>query len=122
MDHEDRGEKIVNLARAMLQQPEAASAPSAYSLKTVVLAALLSAAGAGVTAAVLTDYYRPLNRYEKTELRTLMHYAAKNRLQAVTLIENDFLDQFSVQSLDDLTADQLNKARIYLQKHAGSQG
>ena len=117
MDMDDRSEKIVTLARAMLQRPEVATPPAAYSLKTIALVALLSAASAGGLVGLETAYARPLNHYEKTELRALIWYAAKTRSLDGHLIEEDFYHKFALQSFDDLSAGQMHEARAFLHNY-----
>lgn len=116
MNHDDRSEKIITLARTMLQQPPPEPTQT-YSLKTMVMVALLSAGTAGVGSALTVEHYRPLNRYERTELRALIFYAAKTHHLESTVIEKDFYLQFAVQSLDELTQSQLQEARQFLQNY-----
>jgi hypothetical protein len=119
MDNDDRSEKIITLARNMLQQSETQTSQT-YSLKTMALVALLSASASGTVCVVLAEHYRPLNRYEKTELRALIHYAAKTRQQTTATLEADLRQQFTIESIDDLTLAQMGAARIFLQSHIRS--
>lgn len=115
---DDRGEKIVTLARAILQNPVPVRTDSRehYSLKTVVLAAILSAAGTGAAVGYAAEHFRPLNRYEKIELQALIHYAGQKRHIEHDKLQADFFHQFGVASFDELTKAQLEAARIFLQK------
>ncbi len=115
MDHDDRSDKIVTLARSIIQQQPPSS--QTYSLKTMALVALLSAATAGSGSLLAAEHYRPLNRYEKTELRALISYAAKQGLADSASIEQALFVQFDIQSLDELTAAQMQAARQFLQKY-----
>ncbi|MEJ0063862.1 MAG: hypothetical protein WDO70_11920 [Alphaproteobacteria bacterium] len=113
----DRSEKIVTLAREILARPEPESDHGGqYSLKTVALAAMLSAAGASGATVLALDYARPLNRYEKIELIALIRYAADTQHIEKDSIRDAFFDQFGIVSLDDLSNAQMNEARDYLQK------
>lgn len=114
MDNDERSDKIITLARTMLQQSETQPSQT-YSLKTMALVALLSAGASGATGALVAEHYRPLNRYEKTELRALIHFAAKTRAQPTAILEADLRQQFMIASLDDLTLAQMNRARLFLQ-------
>ncbi|MGB4101635.1 MAG: hypothetical protein WBK91_07000 [Alphaproteobacteria bacterium] len=115
---EDRGEKIVTLARAILHNPgqTADVERGYYSLKTVLLAAALSAAGASVSTGCMVEYFRPLNRYEKVELLALIQYAAQIRHIKRDTIQADFFKDFGIRSLDELTLARMQAARVYLQK------
>ncbi len=116
MDIEDRSAKIVSLAHAILQEPPSAPTSRHYSLKSLVLTALLSMAGtAGVTQQV-AEQIRPLNRYEKTELIALIHYVAKQHQTTPAAIEADLLQEYAAQSLDDLRRAELPAARLHLQQ------
>lgn len=121
MDNDERSEKIITLAQRMLQQPETQSSQT-YSLKTMALVALISAGASATVSAVVAEHYRPLNRYEKTELRALMHYAAKTRRQTAAILEADLRQQFAIESLDDMTMAQMDAARLFLQKLIMAQG
>ncbi|MBI1273171.1 MAG: hypothetical protein GC131_03685 [Alphaproteobacteria bacterium] len=115
----DRGEKIVSLASAMLQEPEAGSYAAngaRYSWKVVACAALVAAASTGIAASWAAEQRRPLTRYEKTELMALIHFAAKAGTEDEALVRDDFLQQFSIDRLDDLAHSQFALARDYLQR------
>ena len=116
MDHDERSDKIVNLARAMIQHNAPQAAPR-YSLKTIAFAAMLSATLAGGAAVLAVEQYRPLNRYEKIEIRALIHYAAKLNTLDGQIIEDDLYRQFGVQSLDDLSMRDMHDVRRFLQKY-----
>ena len=113
MDIEDRSEKIITLARTILAQPTQPP-PQTYSLKTVVLAALISASVAGTGSAALVGHARPLNYYEKTEIQALIYYAAKIRHCESDGILEDLYHQFAIHTLDELTRAQLPDVRLYL--------
>lgn len=115
---DDRSEKIVSLAREIMHKPEAAMLRQGhYNLTTVVLAAMLGAASAGTGTAILAEHYRPLNHYEKIELKALIHYVAQMRRINRAVLKAEFLTQFGIHSLNELTHAQMQAARNYLQKH-----
>ncbi len=115
---EDRGEKIVTLARAILHNPANAREKEhgKYSLKTLLLVTILSAAGAAAVSVYAAEYFRPLNHYERTELLALIHYAAQVHHIDRTALQTDFFKNFGISSFDEMTRAQMDAARSYLQK------
>lgn len=114
---DDRSEKIVTLAREIMHRPVSVeNREGQYSLKTVALAAMLSAAGAGGAVAVTAEYVRPLNRYERVELQALIYYIAQKRHISAETLRESFFVQFGVGSFDDLSRAQMQQARDYLQR------
>lgn len=114
MDGEDRSEKIVSLARTMLQEPPRAFLSRRYGMPTSALTAPLSIAGSTSITMLTAEQARPLNRYEKTELLALIHYAAKRHQVAPSSSEAALLQQCAVQSLDDLQHAALPAAHLFL--------
>jgi len=122
---EDQGEKIVRLARAMLHTPNALN-PAIYTaperrhfpLKTLCLAALLSALGASVITHNADESLRPLNRYEKTELSALLFYTSMRNALPETALRDELREHFSVQNFDDLVVTDYKRVRDYLRERA----
>jgi len=78
----DRGEKIVSLAREMLRAEELGDPPylaakTPISFKVLCFAAMLAALGGSAVTEIANQARRPLNRYEKVELDALVFYAAR---------------------------------------------
>jgi hypothetical protein len=126
---DDRGEKIVNMARAMLQQPDTAIAHAAmtahhhrYSWKAVALAAMLAAAGTGATISWVAEQRRPLNHYEKVELIALLHYAAISAQHNEQSLREDLCNLFAIDKIDELSQSQFNEAKQYLQNKIRNKG
>ena len=105
----DRGEKIVNLAREILQPPvtieEAVKQNNnTVSVKAVYFAAILAAFGGSFVTQWFSDTYRPITYYEKVELNALMFYAAKTNKLDESKLRNDVRSNLGLLSFDDLTA------------------
>jgi hypothetical protein len=80
----DRGEKIVSLAREILRAEDhedlalrTVPARSAISFKVLCFATLLAAIGSSAITEWSEESTRPINRYEKTELDALVFYAGR---------------------------------------------
>lgn len=113
----DRGEKIVALAREMLRTdvPEIAARPTpGVSFKVLFLTTALAAAAGGAVTSTAYELKRPLNRYEKVELDALVFYAARLKGVSEDSLRHDVETHFSVESFNDLTAYDYRLARDYL--------
>lgn len=120
----DRGEKIINLAREMLRtdltlEPEAAPVvKTGISFKVLCLATMLTAIGSSAVTHITNEARRPLNRYEKTELNALVFYAAKLKGLDEAHLRRDVEQQLGVASFDDMNVFEYQVARRYLQDKA----
>jgi len=118
---EDRGEKIVTLAREILRNDELPNLPETpethvtMSFKVLCLATVLTAAGSSAVTAWAVETRRPINHYEKTELDALVFYAARQKNVNESDLRRDMLAKLSVQSLDAMTEQDFTTARDYLQ-------
>ncbi|MDD3370905.1 MAG: hypothetical protein PHE27_03660, partial [Alphaproteobacteria bacterium] len=80
---EDTGEKIVFLARELLEArvPEIPVAKKTTTItmtfKTLCFTTLLAAAGGTVISTYVQEHSRPLNRYDKIELQALIFYTSR---------------------------------------------
>ena len=81
---DDRGEKIVTLARAMLnsdylETPHSISTPTSRDLplKAICVTALLAAFGSSAVTSAIEYKHQPISHYEKVELDALVFYASK---------------------------------------------
>lgn len=117
----DRGEKIVSLAREMLRsnlndEPSASSTPpkTGSSLRAFMLATLLAAVGSAFATHAIDSVRRPINRYERVELDALIYYATRYASQNEENLRRAMLDAVSHSSMEDLTAVDYEKARSYL--------
>jgi hypothetical protein len=117
----DRGDKIVQLAREMLRTdaPLAlAGVPSgspAISFRMLCFASVLAALGGSFVTSMAAETHRPLNRYERVELDALVYYAAHQKNLDETVLRRDVQRNFGVSSFDDLTENNFQTARRYLQ-------
>ena len=121
---EDRGEKIVFLARELLES-SAIEAPVTKKTMTVTMTfrtlcftTLLAAAGGNLISTYVHEHSRPLNRYEKIELQALVFYAAKTKALDEDLLRREVEQKVGIASFDDLTAKDFPVARRYLQEKA----
>lgn len=121
---QDRGEKIVNLAREMLQQSNGVNelplvanhgGGSHHSWKAIALVGMLATAGTGTSASWLAEQRRPINHYEKVELMALIHFTAKKSQTADEVLGEDIFSNFGIVRLDDLTYGQFPEAKKFLQ-------
>lgn len=118
---DDRGDKIINLAREMLRADvvfEAADTPAkpaAISFKMLCLATALTAFGSSAVTEWASEQRRPISRYEKTELDALVFYAARLKGLDEDDLRRDVENKFNVAALDDLTERDFPGARRYLQ-------
>lgn len=119
---DDRGEKIVFLARELLDagvpQPEIKKKTISVTmtLKTLCFTTLLAAAGGTVSSTVVYEQSRPLNRYEKIELQALVFYIAKLKGIQEEIVKQEVERQSGVISLDDISAGELPSVRVLLQE------
>lgn len=120
----DRGEKIINLAREMLRtdmtlEPEAAPVvKSGVSFKVLCLATILTAIGGSAVTHIANEARRPINRYEKIELKALIFYAAKLKSLDEASLRRDVEQQLGLASFDDMNVYEYQIARRYLQDKA----
>ncbi|MFA4993901.1 MAG: hypothetical protein WC521_01155 [Bdellovibrionales bacterium] len=121
---EDKGEKIIFLARELLES-NAVEAPVVkksinitMSFKTLCFTTLLAATGGNVISTYVHEQSRPLNRYEKVELQALVYYAAKIHGISESFLREDVERQVGVDHFDDMTAKDFLTARRYLQEKA----
>ena len=121
---EDRGEKIVFLARELLEQRDG-DAPArkrtlsiTMTFKTLCFTTLLAAGAGSVVSTCVHERNRPLNRYERTELQALIFYASKTKKMDETALRRDVENHVGVTSFDDMTAQEFTVARLYLQEKA----
>jgi len=126
MAMDDRGDKIINLAREMLRadvvmEAVEPSPKTTVSFKVLCLATMLTALGSSAVTEWASEARRPINRYEKTELKALVFYAA--RLNGVTedMVWQGVEDRLGIVSFDDLTEQDFTIARRYLQDKAQKQ-
>ena len=120
---EDQGEKIVFLAREILnaqktEEPVKSTTNVTMTFKTLCLTTLLAASSGGLVAAGVQAQTRPLTRYEKVELQALTFYAAKLKGLNEELLRQEVEQAVGVASLDELTAHDFPTARLYLQRKA----
>ena len=115
----DRGEKIINLAREMLrseQIPDAAEAPrTSISFRVLCFATILAALGGSTVTQLINEGRRPITRYEKVELDALIFYAARVKGLNEDALRQDVENRTGVNDFGDLTERDYRIAKNYLQ-------
>ncbi len=121
---EDQGEKIIFLARELLEsqafQPPAVEKKPRISItfRTLCLSTLLAAASGGFVTTYIYEQDRPLNKYERIELQALVFYAAKLKNISEDILRNEVESQIDIERFEDITAKDFPVARRYLQEKA----
>lgn len=121
---DDKGEKIVYLAREILEAqpltpPVAKKKMSiTMSLKTLCFTTVIAAASGNVLSTYVYEQNRPLNRYEKFELNALVYYAARIKNISEELLRQEIEDQLGLERIDDISAAEFPTVRRYLQEKA----
>jgi len=122
---EDTGEKIIFLAREILESNLPVEAPVTkktinvtMSFRTLCFTTLLAASGGYVVSTVVHEQVRPLNRYEQVELKALVFYTA--RLQGISedILRREVEKKVGVDHFDNMTAKEFSTARRFLQEKA----
>lgn len=117
---QDRGDKIVTLAREILRADSLpdllAASPKrmTVSFKSLFLFSLLTAAGASTVTFWAADTQRPLNHYERTELDALVFYTAHQKNVGEDSVRTELLAKLKANSFNQLTERQFSEARRYL--------
>ncbi|MDX2028961.1 MAG: hypothetical protein SFW62_10080 [Alphaproteobacteria bacterium] len=116
----DQGDKIVTLAREMLRsepfmEPESSLSRISLSFKVLCFATMLAAFGSSGVTLLASEAWRPLNRYERTELQALFYYAALKKGIHEKTLRSDVRDKFGFHDLDDMTPYDYSITRRYLQ-------
>ena len=119
---DDRGEKIVMLAREMLRGDMAASSrftdKPGLSLRLLCLSTLLGALGGGGVTEWIEQAQRPIGRFERTELDALVFYAARTKGLNEDDLRRDVQGRLAVDSFSELNQHEFKLARRYLQDRA----
>jgi hypothetical protein len=119
----DRGEKIVTLARELLRSdmpapPEPSPSSITLSFKALCFATILTAFGSSALTMYAGETRRPLNRYERVELNALFAYTAHSRSIDEASLRHEVQEKLGVSNLDDITEFDFTIARRYLQNMA----
>ncbi len=121
---EDKGEKIIFLARQILESDDRESLPKKKTIKvtmtfrTLCFTTLLAAASGNLIATIVHERVRPLNKYERVELQALVFYASRIHGMDEDLLRLEVEKKVGVKNFDDITAKELSLARRYLQDKA----
>jgi hypothetical protein len=121
---EDKGEKIIFLARELLEAnvPEVSVTKKTMTVtmtfKTLCFTTLLAAASGNLLSTLVHEHCRPLNKYEKVELQALLFYATKIKGINEEILLTGVEKQVGVDRFDDITAKEFPAARRYLQEKA----
>jgi hypothetical protein len=116
----DRGEKIVNLAREMLRAEQSAGLPelavkTPLSFKVLCFATMLAAFGGSAVTEWINEARRPITRYEKVELDALVFYAARLKGMNEDVLRREIENRVGVSDFTDLTEHEYVIAKSYLQ-------
>jgi hypothetical protein len=122
---EDRGDKIISLAREMLRSNvdiEPVTPPpspsNAISFRVLCFATLLAAFGGGFVTAWDGEQHRPLNHYEKIELEALIFYASHSKGLDEAQLRKDLEAKLGIINFDDMDKAEFRRARLLLQQKA----
>lgn len=118
---DDRGEKIVSLARAVLHSGCANNDdfPShvqkrAIPLKTLYLTALLTAVGSSAVTTWANENHRPISHYEMVEIDALVFYTARQNMRDEESIRQEVKADLNIPDLKTLTVREYLNVRDYL--------
>lgn len=119
----DRGEKIVTLAREMLRsdiafETEPPQAKPTITFKILCLATVLTAVSSYGITEWANQNHRPITRYEKTELNALVFYAARLKGISEEALRQEVEQKLGISSFDELTMGEFSVARRFLQDKA----
>ncbi len=119
----DRGEKIINLAREMLRSDMVFEQPApppkvTISFKILCLVTVLTAVASSAVTEWSAENHRPLNHYEKTELNALIFYTARVKGIGEDILRREVIEKTGITDLDDMTAHEFLIARRLLQEKA----
>jgi hypothetical protein len=117
----DRGEKIVNLAREMLRaemtvDPPELAARVPISFKALCFTAILAALGGSAVTGWIGDARRPLTRYERVQLDALVFYAARQEGADEGALRREIENRVGASDFGDFTERDFRIARNYLQE------
>jgi hypothetical protein len=121
---QDRGEKIVTLAREILRSDELPKLPESsigritLSFKMLCLATVLTGLGSSAVTGWIVEMQRPLNHYERTELDALVFYAAREKGLKEEDLRHEMLAKLNLTGFDAMTEGDFLTARRYLQNKA----
>jgi hypothetical protein len=121
---DDQGEKIVFLARALLntsaEEPRAArkAAHIPMTFKALCFTTILAAGGGGLITSLMHEKERPLNRYERYEMQALLFYTARLKGTQEESLRHIIEQKIGIARFDDMTAGDFPTARCYLQEMA----
>ena len=121
-----QGDKILSLTQMILQNskilvtrtasthmtPQANS--NSGTIKALCLAALVAATGNKALTRIPSEMNRPVNRYERTEIKALVFYAAQKLGDSETDITLRMMNDLGYVHTDDLTTADYRKIREYM--------
>jgi len=118
----DRGEKIVRLAREMLEEEfprhERPAKPDTgkkqISLKTMLLTLILTAFGSGTATHIFDEMRRPINRYERVELEALLFYLARETARDEDTVRREIAELYFPSGLDNISVRDFLRARSHM--------
>lgn len=117
----DRGEKIISLAREMLRNefpvntPEGSGTKKTHvSFKALYLTVFLTAFTSGALIHTMDEYQRPVNRQERIELDALLFYTARITSIDEEAVRRELMDRFSLPALRNMSVYDYRRAKAYL--------
>ena len=123
---DDRGDKIVTLAREMLrsemllppERPQPASSNTMLSIRIVIATLILTAIGSSAVTRWAMDNQSPISRYEKANLDALVFYIARNKGIDEKILRQDLAAKMDVREFSDITKQDFPVIQRYLQEKA----
>jgi len=121
---EDKGEKIIFLARELLETDAVVPPVTKKTLsitmtfKTLCFTTILASASGSLISTIVHEHTRPLNRYEKIELQALIFYTSRLKHISEEILREEVEKQVNVEHFDDISAKEFLAARQYLREKA----
>ncbi|HUY68866.1 MAG TPA: hypothetical protein VMV79_06150 [Alphaproteobacteria bacterium] len=115
----DRGEKIVSLARELLRdEPDESRRPGqppVIGFRVLCAATLIAALASSALTFWARAGDRPIDRAQKTELDALVFYAVHLKGLSRDALRRDIEDRIGPDTFNDMTRGDFRIARAYLQ-------
>lgn len=118
---DDRGEKIVTLARAVLHSgcPEDVvhhhDTPSNDKpFKALCVTALLAAIGSSAITSWADEQNRPISHYEMVEIDALVFYAARQNFMDETSLRQEVTAALNIPNMKVMNVSEYSEVRDYL--------
>jgi len=120
---EDRGEKIVNLAREMLSTSRYSDGFNPYetdsksfTFKTLLLTAFLTAFGSSFVTHWINEIRRPITHYERVELEALVYYISRSQAKDEDQILQSVKNELKITNFNNVTVADYKRALDLLRR------